>query len=340
MNVLIRLTASGLVGFLALSNSLPALAQSLSPVVKVTAGFSDIRYHLVDLSPNDGVKPWVQFADAAIDQGYSGYADAHGQVLNSDFTPAATNPYSTRLTFPTVFPNTTAGAVSKDGTASVSISPTSLSSSAWLTEQQFPLAQPSRLETTTLSNLTSESYTGQGTPFYAYLGMLYPWDPSVAPLNDPLHQQQAPEFKLSANTAIVFEGNTVADASVVDAARLPEGTFVYSGAGLSFEVYADQRFSGVGPVYGSEAEEAFGYQTRTFSVGGGNDGFPSIFAGTLPFAVTFTNATGASIDAHLAMSTYASVNISGLPVPEPTTYVLMGLGLVGIALAKRRARSA
>jgi len=170
--------------------------------------------------------------------------------------------------------------------------------------------------------------------------MLYPWDPSVAPLNDPLHQQQAPEFKLSANTAIVFEGNTVADASLVDAARLPEGTFVSSDAGLRFDVYADQRFSGVGPVYGGQAEAAFGYQTRTFGVGGGNDGFPSIFAGTLPFEVTFTNATGASIDAHLSVWTYASATIYGLPVPEPTTYALMGLGMVGIALAKRRARSA
>ena len=60
------------------------------------------------------------------------------------------------------------------------------------------------------------------------------------------------------------------------------------------------------------------------------------------FSINFINATTASKEGGLWTSVVASneVSLFAQPVPEPSTWTLMGLGLLGVAAAAKRRRQA
>ncbi|WP_374594703.1 PEP-CTERM sorting domain-containing protein [Aquabacterium sp.] len=290
-----------------------------------SASLSNLSYQLIDLDPTDGVTPWVQFSvNGTLDPGYySGSPNAVSFALpTNSFLPAQ----STTATAVNGSAQATAGPSQLQTASSVSLSQ--------VTPIRSPMTSVGNGATGALSSLTDPE---TGTPV-------------------------TPAITLSANTLLIIRGSasvqmtrdlsflqTALDASTADWMNVT----AYQNAGVSVSL-SHQGTSADGASSSSTYSDFNVYPPidASLNVTLYRGGDPSQLPLTLnystsatPFAVQWANTGSSSATADLSVtagsSTYLEAvptYISQPPIPEPSTYVLTGLGLMAAARVARRLR--
>lgn len=171
-------------------------------------------------------------------------------------------------------------------------------------------------------------------------------------VSEPMYAPGSTGFTLSAKSALVIQGTYSVEsdinASLFDAAALanfkaihPDGFTLSTVADFSgtFRLTGNNGMppSGVTVSYnegfsGSATSGATYYNVRSGSfLFNGNDSARS-------FTMTLTNNTTKAVSGSLDLQVLSGLVLMSTQVPEPGTWALMGLGLLGVAVASRRAR--
>lgn len=318
----------------AILSALPLMARAgdTSPVVSSsTVTLSNLRFELIDLNANDGVTPSVSF-------------DLTGQLSISG--PLASNTSSSTYSN-TLLPSTPTTVVSDSGRSSITTTADSVTLKSVTTVQDLLSTNP--------NFTTSLGYN------YGYMGNNNRADLSV---NNPqsiannLTALSFGQFTLSANTILRITG-TASSNSSLDATGLlgamPNGA---SNPTLSINKYPDPSAVGlalgkINAIQNGDMITPTGLQGSlatvpthpTLSVDQTNP--TASDTQSQDFELVYTNLHSASVTGDVSFSLSAINDLSvnwnyslpdtGVPsIPEPATYALMGLGLVGIALTRRR----
>ncbi len=314
-------------------------------VAQSTLTLSGLSFHLIDLTPGDGIAPSLSFqTQGIVDSANSAYDEANDSWVHSGPT------YSNSL-----LPSTPLNYVSPDGLSTV----TSTANSVTL-QSQIPLSQI--LPVVTPPNV-------YGSDDYLYNGASTSTDLAVGEFSPEALQP----FTLSAGTVLVVRGTLSGsfslDATALQAELTANG---YTDWSLSQTAYSDGGFimaaqlndlaDEAGVISGLSGSQVNGIVTNFWNDGtsylSNTDGeLLRQVSASKDFEFTLTNLGSSDMTGVLTLGlmagSYLNLDASrpslwtppiDLPpidvpaIPEPSTYALMGLGLVGIVAVARRRR--
>lgn len=342
-------------------------------LAQANSSVSNFQIQLIDLDVNDGIAPGIVFTDWV--NGTPGIW-AYGQMIFSGGNLASSNQASIDLTGNTsnLLPSGTQQVSSTDGLATVSASPTSFSASMTLQQSDLSRLVPADPEVYGGRQsliVSGDSYIGQfaRTPDYART----PGDAFVLerPAMDPSSSGQY-SFVLTPNTRMVVTADLSASASL-DSSQLPQGwQAAAANSSSDFDYVTNSGFMGQAQIVLAQAAASPGmldsypdfasyyaaqtaaYQWSEFSVVAEDNilhNATHALAQTGSARLVLDNRAGEEMMGALSIAVSSGGQLMGplnepaspLPgdvtpaIPEPSTYALMGLGLMGLALAKRRA---
>ena len=302
-------------------------------VAQASVTLSGLSFQLIDLTPGDGIAPSLTFqTEGVIDSWNSVYDEASDSWLHSGPT------YSNSL-----LPSTPVNYTSPDGLSTV----TSTANSVTL-QSQLPLSQ-------ILPPLNPPD--GSGTGDYVYNGIGSNTDLAVGAPYPGEYQS----FTLGAGTGLVLRGtlsrHITLDSGAIQSAMEANGYDTWSlngggGGGATFMMAAQSSewFDAEGNYTGGsllQANQLELFDSRSMEHGAGLDNTMLLLDGAQAFEFTVVNFGDSDLTGLIALqltvgsdvSLYAQ-RFSGITpaIPEPSTYALMGLGLVGIAAVARRRR--
>jgi len=317
---------------LALLSAIPAMGQAAnSPVVStLTSSLSNFRIELIDLAPNDGIAPSITFSGGAFLSGPSvPLYDNDGQEI--PIVPIHSN---------SLLPSSTITKTFDNGNTVVTASPTGFEIKSQVTYDD--LTRNSYVWQSPWENRLT-NYNSQG----ATLGFQILADPGVGGT-----------YTLSPNTVAVVRG-TISNAWSLDGQAIssqldPQYTswsIDQTGAAVVMLQMAhqpsffDEHGVPQGMAFGGGgAVEEIPIRTRSSQ----DEYAPQSNQSTNDFEFGLVNASGQDqigdmnliIDAHadLNLTAYGAIVPITPDVPEPGSYALMGLGLVGITLVRRQRR--
>ncbi|RTL30333.1 MAG: PEP-CTERM sorting domain-containing protein [Burkholderiales bacterium] len=326
---------------LALSALLLSLASSVhaadvpSPVTG-SASITGLSYHLVNLDPSDGITPWIQFQ--------SGTYVGLGSLVNTgyDYLPIGSGSSATTDAHTTngdIFTAPGANYVSGSGEVNASYGPAGTSVTVRVNADQYSnlggvgAFDPSHaIYNSTLLGASGMAY---GSSFSPLLGVNLP---------NPMGTTDT-SFTLSPHTLLVIDGQMQSNAAV-DLTTLKSGPLLDGISAGSYTlnvtlmaangvVLADANGQVVdqfiNTATGSQARDQTGVLVNAAAI-------PPTDASQSPFSVQFSNDSAEAVKGGLVIgSGVASMTqFSIAAVPESSTWVLMGLGLLGVAVAARR----
>lgn len=307
-----------LVHTVALATSLVAASAQASDTVlaSASAALSNLQITVIDLDPNDGLAASVTFSPAALLTYYQqgGEINPVESQMLVDLNALSSNPLTGTLAV---------------GTYSFASAGIGLASSVNSSE-----LLPGRQDPGNWANQTSGFRKEMA--FGTIIDVDSPFLHAITPL------------VLGANTAVVISGDAMVSTST--AAKPPSDVVslfdpaqvdlsklgLYSSAMSTLDISLTEPGGGWSPESSvsviSRSESGVSYDddwaVTPFSVTIGNS---SLETHDQDFSLTLTTSAAAYVSARLLPTTPA--------IPEPSTYALMGLGLVGIALARGRTDS-
>jgi len=310
-------------------------------VAQASVTLSGLSFQLIDLTPGDGIAPSLSFqTQGIIDSSNMVYAETSDSWLPAGPT------YSNSL-----LPSTPLNYVSADSLSSI----TSTGNSITL-QSNLPLSQ-------VLPALTSPDGTGIGD--YVNHGLMTGTDLNLGNPFEGTYQS----FTLGAGTGLVLRGTlsnyTSVDRTAVQSALEANGYDWWSlsiggnNAGIfqMAEQFTDNYPNGYLMKQGNVVElvdDHFVTYDSTYY----DDGISQSHSASSEFEFTVVNFGDSDLTGMVALNlmTNSDLNLNatrysiippaiGVPedlyipaIPEPSTYALMGLGLVGIATVARRRR--
>lgn len=332
---------------MALTQSLAHAAGS-SDLYQASASLGQITYRLVDLTPDDGQTPWIQ-----INRGTGSGGQGGAFIPNGHETVGYYLGYGAPVAYTSgQFPNQPMSAQSADGMATAGASPEGLNVSIRASEDDW-----SRYS---WNNYMANQSAAQAGDFAAYArrydGADYVYDPVKNQITLKVLDQGATyDFTVSANTMVIAEASMGYRADIDHAAVAALGS---GPRDLELNVSANSTLllawshplvnlndSVWGDYYA--AQDAF-YAANPYSEGEAHqmhiDGSGQTLVNA---ALTNTTSTAQQGSVYMNLELYGAIFMpdvvgpigggGGVPsIPEPSTYLLMGLGLVGLAWARRR----
>lgn len=307
----------------------PFVAQAAEPGVYANASLSGLSFRLIDLTPDDGIAPTVSFGPSW------GVAAVSGVPDLNDWYPTASSVIDLGDTgFKPLTPTSASlpGAIaSADGER--------LSASSFVQSADF------------IKNLDPNTRTVQS---------IYPSDIRADVALQPLNNGSSPQnIILGANTGIIVTGMGHIDGQLDPGAlkaaldALPNNQETWLGWGhvtAHVNISLAQRTVQVdeaGNIYAqSEVRSGFSLDHDLWE----NGAFDHSSAFSLQFLNLGNEAGEVSLDIAVSAGSVISSSVDFRDpadiitpppitpgVPEPGTYLLMGLGLVGLGIARRRA---
>ncbi|CAH0350850.1 PEP-CTERM sorting domain-containing protein [Aquabacterium sp. CECT 9606] len=331
-----------------------ALTQSLAhaaipgDLYTASASLGGITYRLVDLTPDDGETPWIQLNLGAGSGGQGGAFIPNGHVTDGFYLgyPASTS-YSGGL-----FPAQPMSTQSADGMATAGANPDGLqlgvraSADDWHLNNQGYTAFMGNQSAAQAGDLAARARGG--------LGVDYVFDPVRQQIIvKVLDQGSTYDFTVSANTMVIAEATMGYQADIDHAAVAALGS---DPRGMDVAISADSTLllAWSHPLVDLNDSAWDSFQDAADAVSAANPfdyGMSSQSkidgSGSKVVSVTLKNTTSNALQGSVALSLelYAALFVpttetgggGGVPsIPEPGTYLLMGLGLVGLAWARRR----
>lgn len=364
-------------------------------ILAAEAQITNLNMTLVDLDPNDGITPSIQFISGSRPyslydmmtvvtgvvnaQGYAqeaalGRAPIVGSYGLNTPNPALPNAASNGLimgepgsTYTTWLPTSGIEATSADGTSTANLSASGLSVSTRVSAEQLNTwKQPAYAYYAAGDNPwelegSATSATGVGGGYVMFtptdtdpstgqpLGVYRPYkfggdlqSASNAAYNPGNTWPLGQSFLLSPNTQVIFEGTQSAQAITNLESPLLTGVTVDPSrvtnyAATSIMLYRDQAKDGqTGWATMEEALNAYDLQWATAGAGYGYD--PE--GGSVPFSssnfrFTLSNTSSTVTKATLEMNVLSTFYLQGTAVPEPSTWVMMLGGLLGLCAVRR-----
>lgn len=303
--------------------TLATTASAADTIASGSASVTGLSYHLIDLDPNDGIAPSITFNDS-----YVGIAADTGTSANQQFTPAGEwvrAPGDLFTSAPVNWTSSSGNVTGNYNSNSAAISTT------------LRGADLNAMATGLGGDGYSVTLTAASGMFYGkdefpdYPGVLIAYNPGQS------------SFTLSANTALVIDGQWHVNASL-DLNQLASGAFLNSIQANAWNAFVVNHVAaGVALQLDNGQDGVFAYNSVQYSQALDGNGPGELFSqrdseqSDAPFSVQINNASASSANGMLILGAEADYSVS-VAVPEPGTWVLMGLGLVGIGVVARRRR--
>lgn len=348
----------------------PVAAQTLGMATSASASLSQFDVQLIDLDPNDGVTPWITFTSSYAGGLYAVASGASRFEIFPDFSQPGfpccnTYPSQTVVTDkdePGTYDYALSGSSketqSLDGLSQASMAQTSVDASSHLTASGIEAYREPHAQGLMTYRAGTEdkdwsvnagAYGGMGSGGTSRVSWSGPVDGNengTWTLNDWLDTSGWHSFTVSANTQAVFSGQLSAFAQI-DPTQLgdidPATTLLTAGSSAMVEVsHLKPRDGQTQWADWDGIQNAF--QFTSASVSATVDQVTGVMGPASSqqqaFTLYFRNESGAQTDGLLDLYVSTGVSAIGMSaVPEPSTYALMGLGLVGMAWARRRQAS-
>lgn len=302
---------------LALTSGLAAQAHAASPVVfNSLVGLSNVQIELIDLNPNDGIAPALTF---------NGQGVLAAQLINYD-----NGTYDGPSYTGSILPSQEVRYDTADVTNVATSSSLSLASHVTWDRVAASLTDAPG-GNGNISNVTLPNSAG-----------LFRYEPGGGSIELP--------FTLTANTALVIRGTMSMSASLqggVIAQSLQDSGYTeawtagrsgYLGASVALSSWNDY-IDGQDRVVGSYYSRSEANVNLSPDLLVSNDQLISTDSTSSDFVVNFANFDSASKTGLVALNVQANddlVLMTTQAIPEPSTYVLMILGLAGVTWARRR----
>lgn len=308
-------TAPWLLAGALLSAASTAAWSAVDPVLgQASSSITNLRYRLIDLTPDDGNTPWIQFANSRPDAGWAG----RHTVIDDDY-PGTPDEYRQFPADP--FEPTSAVVTTPWNSAEVGQGPGSVSLS-----QNFGLSDE---DAQRFRHGPVTWYRGEGT--------------IRAGQSTSLGWVGTNSFTLSAHTALVLEGTALVSGAFDTDALLANATLA-SGFGTQFDsLLAESSASArvwIGDTpFGSSAFHAYSLQSNRIDDDLQIQRTQSGFSGSQDWLVRFDNLADQSIASRFEVQVNTSSTLTAT-VPEPSSWALIAAGLLVAAGVGRRTRQA
>lgn len=335
----------GFIALFALVCAIDAQAATDPLLASGSASLSGFGYSVTSLAPASGQTPWVEFGTGT--SAFPGVLESVGQGYFDAVGGGYIVPHLDVLNYSGVLPAAPLGAASKDGTASSQGTPDSLSASIQVPASALGNLHAVRNDANELGlNVSSRAIAGTFIGSDYIESMTYLPDGGMdLTLGNPAATSY--DFVLSPHTSLAIHG--LLSASVqVDTAAMPSNliesaTFLQSL--VSMDLHFVEPLAPLQPHYDSfdgyieDYNRVFGLTSRYVVTNW------QLYSQTLSTPYTSSNQEMTTLtlvnDTDLArkgaLRLYASSTLHlAAAVPEPAAGALMGLGLIGLAWARRR----
>lgn len=311
-----------------------------------SASLSNLSFQVVDLAPQSGQTPWIQF----------GTTDPFGEVvrepgwayvtglLSRDAMGLPVSSGGSDAFFEGPLPSQSFLLTASDGSGSVGVGPSGFTSTIRLGANALdqaivvPDAGHKAIEANNLATFGPPSLSPPGMSFDGVTGQVT--------LYDTEGPRQIGNFSLSAHTQLVVEADVTAEINQgTDAPFLPwahpgSGLDLYGASGGMIGLARTTPLHPFADSYASYGEFELAlnaiYEWQQDSVVIELNEDPSLMAPTTRrLKVTLTNNGDEAMDGLFFMGLGTTAVLTQSMVPEPGTYMLMGLGLVGIFWRRR-----
>lgn len=320
-------------------------AQAATELFTGSASLSNLNFSLIDLAPQSGQGTWIQFgrqnSEGGIDR-EPGWGYITG-LLSRDANGLPVSTAGQDVYFDGPVPQQSYSLTAADGSGTLNIGPSGITSTVRVGANALDSAVV--VEGADRRSIEVANAAQFGSTFYTP-NTRYDSETGGYTLVDTTGPQQFSNFTLSAHTQLVFEADAVVAINPgLDAPYLP---WEHPGADLelSGDVNVGIALARATPTRAFSDSYAnwddfinavnVAYDWQDDSLGGMLNADPALMTpAARHLRVTLTNNGDVAMEGVLLMAVGAGAAMTQA-VPEPGTYALMGLGLVGIFWRRRR----